>query len=182
LHHHYNLPTRLDDIAEITLTTHESAIRIIDKRGPLYNPADRDHCLQYMVAVGLLFGNLVAEHYEAATAADPRLDALREKMTVVENPRYSRDYLDPTKRSIANAVQIRFKDGALSEKIEIEYPIGHRRRRAEALPLLEQKFITNLATRFPAQQVEAIMNVCRDQARLEATPVHEFMNLFIPIK
>ena len=176
---HDEVRNRLDEIAEITITTHESAIRIISKTGPLHNPADRDHCLQYMAAIGLIYGTLTADHYEDEIAADPRIDALRDKMTVVENPQYSKDYLDPDKRSIANALQIRFKDGSVSEKIEVEYPIGHRRRRTEGIPLLEEKFVNNLATRFPTKQAETIMELCSDQARLEATPVNEFIGQFI---
>jgi len=176
---HPQVRNRLDQIERITLTTHESAIRIIDKTGPLYNPADRDHCLQYMVAVGLIFGALTSEHYEDRIAADPRIDALRDRMLVVEEPQYTRDYLDPEKRSIANAVQVHFKDGSATERIAVEYPIGHRRRRAEGIPLLVEKFANNLATRFPAKQAQAIMTLCQDQARLEATPVHAFMQMFI---
>ena len=127
------------------ITTHESAIRIIDKSGPLHNPADRDHCIQYMTAIGLIFGDLTADHYEDAVADDPRIDALRAKMVCVEEPRYSKDYLDPEKRSIANAVQIFFKDGSKTDQVAVEYPIGHRRRRAEGMPLLLKKFETNLS-------------------------------------
>ena len=176
---HEAVADRLDEIDEITITTHESAIRIISKTGPLHNPADRDHCLQYMAAIGLIYGTLTADHYEDETASDPRIDALREKMTVVENPQYSKDYLDPDKRSIANALQIRFTDGSVSEKIAVEYPIGHRRRRAEGIPLLEEKFVNNLATRFPTKQAETIMELCSDRERLEATPVNEFIGQFI---
>ena len=176
---HGSVKDRLDEIDEITITTHESAIRIISKTGPLHNPADRDHCLQYMAAIGLIHGTLTADHYEDEVAVDPRIDVLREKMTVVENPQYSKDYLDPDKRSIANAIQIRFKDGSITEKVEVEYPIGHRRRRAEGIPLLEEKFANNLATRFPAKQVQRIMEVCLVQERLEATPVNEFMEVFV---
>ena len=176
---HEAVRDRLDEIDEITITTHESAIRIISKRGPLHNPADRDHCLQYMAAVGLIYGTLTADHYEDEIAADSRIDALREKMIVVENPQYSKDYLAPEKRSIANALQIRFKDGSVSEKIAVEYPIGHRRRRAEGIPLLEEKFVNNLATRFPTKQAETIMELCLDQERLEVTPVSEFIGQFI---
>ena len=170
---------RLDEIDTVTITTHETAIRIIDKTGPLYNPADRDHCLQYVAAIGLIFGTLTADHYEDAAAADPRIDALRDKMAVVENPQYSVDYLDPDKRSIANAVQIHLKDGSATEKIEVEYPLGHRRRRTEGIPLLVEKFTANLASRFPAQQSEAILELCLDQKRLEETPVNEFMDMFV---
>ncbi len=176
---HSQIKNRLDEIEAITITTHESAIRIIDKTGPLNNPADRDHCLQYMVAVGLIFGELTADHYEDKFANNPLIDALREKMVVVESPHYSKDYLDPYKRSIANALQICFKDGSTTEKVAVEYPIGHRRRRDEGIPLLEEKFVANLATRFPAKRVQAITNLCLDQKRLETTPVNEFMQMFI---
>jgi 2-methylcitrate dehydratase len=170
---------RLPEIDRIALTTQEAAVRIIDKTGPLHNPADRDHCLQYMVAIGLLFGALTADHYEDATAADPRIDALRAKMTVKEDKRYSRDYLDPDKRSIANAVQVFFSDSSSTPRIEVEYPLGHRRRRAEAVPLLMNKFKTNLASRLPAHRVENILNACNDPARLESTPIDEFLDHFM---
>jgi len=170
---------RLDDIEKVVLTTHEAAIRIISKTGNLYNPADRDHCLQYMVACGMIFGDLVAEHYEDDVAADPRIDALRNKMVVEEDKRYSAEYHEPDKRSIANAVQVFFKDGTSTDKIEIEYPIGHRRRREEGIPVLERKFKANLATRFPKARVEAIFNLCKDQKKLEQTPVHTFTELFV---
>ncbi len=176
---HGRVKDRLDEIDEITITTHESAIRIISKTGPLYNPADRDHCLQYMAAIGLIYGTLTADHYEDEVAADPRIDTLREKMTVVEDPQYSKDYLAPNKRSISNALQIRFKDGSTTDKVEVGYPIGHRRRRAEGILLLEKKFANNLATRFPMKQAKAIMELCLDGGRLEATPVNEFMVMFI---
>jgi 2-methylcitrate dehydratase len=176
---HDQVKDRLEQIEEIVITTQEAAIRIIDKTGPLYNPADRDHCLQYMVAVALLRGDLTARDYEDEAAADPRIDALRERMVVVEDERYSRDYLDPEKRSIANAIQVFFKDGKSTEKVEVEYPLGHRRRRHEGIPLLERKFRENIATRFPSRQCEAILSLCLDQNRLEATPIHEFMQLFV---
>ncbi|NOK59085.1 MAG: bifunctional 2-methylcitrate dehydratase/aconitate hydratase [Chloroflexi bacterium AL-W] len=170
---------RLDQIDQVVLTTHESAIRIIDKTGPLYNPADRDHCLQYMVAVGLIFGELTSEHYEDQVATDPRIDALRDLMKVEEHPQYTQDYLDPSKRSIANAVQVFFKDGSSTERVAVEYPIGHRRRRDEGIPLLIDKCATNLATRFPAKQAQTIMALYEDQERLEATPVHTFMQMLM---
>ncbi len=176
---HEGVKDRLAEIDEITITTHESAIRIISKTGPLHNPADRDHCLQYMVAIGLIYGTLTADHYEDEVATDPRIDALRKKMIVVESPQYSKDYLDPDKRSIANALQIRFKDGSATEKFAVEYPLGHRRRRKEGVPLLEEKFAHNLATRFPAKQVQAITELCLDGKRLEAMPVNEFMGMFV---
>ena len=171
---------RLDQIDRIVIHTHESAIRIISKSGPLNNPADRDHCLQYMTAVPLAFGNLVAEDYEDAFhQAHPVIDQLREKMEVIEEPRYTREYLEADKRSIANALQIFFKDGTSTQKVEVEYPVGHRRRRAEGIPLLEAKFRSNLATRFPAARVEKIFALCKDQKALEATPVHEFMDMLV---
>ncbi len=176
---HPQVKNRLADVDRIVITTHESAIRIIDKSGPLHNPADRDHCIQYMTAVGLLFGRLTAADYEDEVARDPRIDALRAKMACVEEARYSRDYHDPDKRSIANAVQVFFKDGSSTERVEVEYPIGHRRRRQEGIPHLEAKFRTNLARRFPARQQQAILALALDQARLEATPVHEFVDLFV---
>jgi 2-methylcitrate dehydratase len=175
---HPRVKGRLDDIRKIVMTTHESAIRIIDKKGPLHNPADRDHCLQYMAAVGLIKGALVASDYEDDVARDPRIDALRAKMQCVENRQWTRDYLDPAKRSIANAIQVIFRDGSRSENVAVEYPVGHRRRRKEGVPLLEAKFRTNLARRFPAKQQRAILAACRDQARLESIPVHEFVDLF----
>jgi 2-methylcitrate dehydratase len=171
---------RLNEIDQIVITTHQSAIRIIDKTGPLHNPADRDHCLQYMTAIGLLFGNLTADHYEDAAAADPRIDALRAKMVVREDARYTREYLEPDKRSIANAVQVFFRGGAApTPKIEVEYPLGHRRRRAEAVPLLLAKFKTSLASRLPAHRVENILNICHDPARLDSTPVNELLDHFV---
>ncbi len=176
---HDQVKNRLDDIDRVVITTHESAIRIIDKKGPLNNPADRDHCIQYMSAIGLIFGRLTAADYEDSVASDPRIDLLRDKMTCVENADYSRDYLDPNKRSIANAIQIFFKDGTHTENVVVEYPIGHRRRRAEGIPHLEAKFRTNLARRFPARQQQAILALALDQARLENTPVHEFVDLFV---
>lgn len=172
---HPEVGHRLDDIEKIILTTQESAVRIISKTGPLYNPADRDHCLQYMVATGLVHGTLTADHYSDEAAADPRLDMLRMMMEVVEDKRYSRDYLDPDKRSIANAVQVFFKDGSSTGKVEVEYPLGHRRRRNEGIPLLFKKFRENLLTRFPAGRAELLFQLLSDRHRLEKMPVHEFM-------
>jgi 2-methylcitrate dehydratase len=176
---HPQIKSRLDQIEKISITTHESAVRIIDKTGPLHNPADRDHCLQYMTAIGLIFGKLEADHYEEAAAKDPRIDALRAKMVVAEDARYTREYLEPDKRSIANAVQVFFKDGGSTEKIEVEYPVGHRRRREEGMPLLVSKFKANLASRLPAHRVENILNVCQDPERLETMPVHDFVEYFV---
>jgi 2-methylcitrate dehydratase len=176
---HTQVKNRLGEIEQIVLTTQESAMRIIDKTGPLHNPADRDHCLQYMVAIGLIFGRLDASHYENATAKDPRVDALRAKMVVKEDKRYSREYLEPDKRSIANSVQVFFNDRTSTPKVEVEYPVGHRRRRAEGIPLLMNKFKANLVSRLPAHRVENIWNICNDPARLEAMPVHEFVEHFV---
>jgi 2-methylcitrate dehydratase len=179
MHFHLTVKGRLDEIEKIEITTHESAIRIIDKKGPLHNPADRDHCIQYMVAIGLIFGQLTAAHYEDSVAADPRIDALREKMVCIENPQYTKDYLAPEKRSIANAMQIFFKDSTKTEQLEIEYPIGHRRRRNEGIPELEKKFRINLARRFPEKQQNAILDVCLDQEKLEKMPANEFVDMFV---
>ena len=177
---HPQVKDRLNDIEKIVIHTHESAIRIISKVGPLNNPADRDHCLQYMTAVPLAFGNLIAEHYENGFhQAHPIIDELREKMHVHEDPNYTKEYLEPEKRSIANALQVYFKDGNSTEKIEINYPVGHRRRREEGIPLLEAKFLANLATRFPAARCDKIYGLLKDQKKLETTPVNEFMDLMV---
>jgi len=170
---------RLDQIDRIVMTTHESAIRIISKTGALNNPADRDHCLQYMAAIGLLKGNLIAEDYEDDVAADPRVDRVRDLMVIEEDKRYSREYHEPDKRSIANAIQVFFKDGSKTEKVEVEYPIGHRRRRKEGIPILEDKFRRNLAVRFPGRRSAQIFDLCKDQKKLEAMPVNEFMDLLV---
>lgn len=174
---HPQIKNRLDQIDKIVLHTQESAVRIISKTGPLYNYADRDHCLQYMVAAGLLFGNLKAEYYNDEFAHDPRIDALRDKMVVTEDPQFSKDYLDPEKRSIANAIQIFFKDGTNTQKITVEYPIGHRRRREDGIPLLMKKFEDNLTTCFARDKSDHIMALLMDQRRLEDTSVHEFMGM-----
>lgn len=176
---HPTIKDKLDQIEKIVLTTQESAIRIISKSGPLYNPADRDHCLQYMVAVALLYGNLKADYYENEFAKDPRIDKLRAKMHVEENPQFSKDYLDPEKRSIANAIQIFFKDGTQSEKITIEYPVGHRRRREEGVPLLYKKFEENLATHYPDHTVEELLSLFHDHETLSKMPVNELMDMLV---
>jgi 2-methylcitrate dehydratase len=175
---HDQVQDRIEQIDKVIITTHESAIRIIDKSGPLHNPADRDHCLQYMTAVGLIFGALTADHYEDAVAKDPRIDSLRAKTTCVENLQYSKDYLDAEKRSIANAVQVFFKDGSKTEQLAVEYPVGHRRRRAEGMPLLMKKFEANLASRFAANQCDKVLRLCGDTKKLDATSVSEFTDLF----
>lgn len=172
---HASVSDRLERIERIEVRTHESALRIIDKTGPLHNPADRDHCLQYMLAVGLIFGRLSAEHYEDAVAADPRIDALREKMILIEEPAFSRDYYDPAKRSIANAVQVFFRDGSATPKVVVEYPVGHRRRRAEGIPLLIQKAKTAFAAHFGEEHASALIALFADRSTLEQMPVDEFM-------
>jgi len=176
---HGRVKDRIDEIKKITIRTHESAIRIIDKQGPLDNPADRDHCIQYMVAVPLLFGRLTAADYEDAVATDPRIDRLRAKMVCVEDRKFSQDYLDPEKRSIANAITVEFADGTKLKEVVVEYPIGHRRRRKEGMPILEAKFRINLARRFAGKQQRVILERVLDAAALEATPVHEFVDLFV---
>lgn len=176
---HSQVKDHLEDIDRIELTTHEAAIRIISKTGPLHNPADRDHCLQYMVAVPLIHGRLTAEDYEDDIAADPRIEKLREKMVVSENEQYSKDYHDPEKRSIANAMQIFFKDGSSTDKIEIEYPVGHRRRRDEGIPLLQEKFETYIKGHFDADQAQKIIDLCADQKALEDMYVTDFMEAWI---
>jgi 2-methylcitrate dehydratase len=169
----------VDDISKITIRTHEAAIRIIDKKGPLNNPADRDHCIQYMVAVPLIYGRLTAADYEDSIAQDPRIDTLRAKMECVEDTQYTKDYHDPDKRSIANALTVEFNDGTKLDEIAVEYPIGHKRRRADGIALLVEKFRTNLARRFPQKQQQAILAVSLDQARLEAMPVNEYVDLYV---
>ena len=171
---------RVEDIDKIVIRTQAACVRIIDKQGPLDNPADRDHCIQYMVAVPLIFGRLTAADYEDAVAADPRIDTLRAKIRCVEDPQFTADYHDPEKRSIANGLSVSFTDGTVMDEVLVEYPIGHRRRRAEGIPLLEAKFRRNLARRFsPARQAQ-ILAVALDQAALEKMPVREFMDLLVP--
>ena len=176
---HPQIINRLDDITKIEVTTHESAIRIISKSGALNNPADRDHCLQYMIAIGLIHGDLIAEHYEDDVAADPRVDALREKMTIHEDKRYTQEYLEADKRSIANRIQIFFNDGSSTEVVEVEYPIGHKRRRVEGIPVLEQKFKNNLLKSFDVSVVDKILAKCLDQESLEAMSVLDFQAMLV---
>lgn len=167
-----------ESIQKIVITTQESAIRIISKTGPLYNPADRDHSLQYMVAVSLLYGTLTAEHYEDKIAADPRIDALRSKMEVIESKKYSQDYLNPDKRSIANSIQIFFQDGHVTDRVEVEYPLGHKRRREEGIPLLWKKFENNVTTRFSQPQFDKIASLFSKPENFANTPVQTFMDLW----
>lgn len=175
---HHQVKERLDDIKSIEITTHESAIRIISKVGELNNPADRDHCLQYMVAIGLLKGNLIAEDYEDDIASDPRIDSLRKKMVINEDKRYSDEYHEADKRSIANKIQIHFNDGSSTKEIEVEYPIGHKRRREEGIPVLEQKFKNNLEITYDSNKCEEIYQLCINQEKLESTSVTDFQELF----
>lgn len=170
---------RLKEIERIEVHTHESAKRIIDKKGPLLNPADRDHCLQYMIAIGLIHGHLKAEHYEEEASKHPHIDSLREKMLVVEDKGYSEDYLHPEKRSIANAIKVFFKDGTSTEKVAVEYPFGHRRRRQEAVSQIFAKCESNLKTRLPEAQVEKIIKLFKDEKKLENLSVSEFIDLFL---
>ena len=174
---HTEIKDRVEEIKEIRITTHESAIRIISKEGQLNNPADRDHCIQYMTAIGLLKGDLVAEDYEDDVASDPKIDQLREKMTIIEDERYTREYLEADKRSIANSLEILYTDGTSSEKVEVEYPIGHRRRRDEGIPILVDKFENNLKTQFSEQRSKEILELCLDEEKLRATSVTQFMSM-----
>ena len=169
----------VDDIESVTIRTHEACIRIIDKQGPLSGPADRDHCVQYMVAVPLLFGRLTAADYEDGVAANPRIDALRARISCPEDKQFTRDYHDPEKRSIPNGLTIHFKDGTAFDEVVVEYPIGHKRRRAEGIPLLEAKFRTNLARRFSPEQSEAVLEVSLDTERLERMTVSDYVDLYV---
>lgn len=177
---HPLLADRVDEIAGIEITTHDAAVRIIDKTGPLHGPADRDHCLQYIVAVGLLRGQLTADDYEEAAAGDPRIDRLRDLTTVTENPAYSADYLDPAKRSVPSAVQVHLTDGTHTDRVAVEYPLGHPVRRAECTPALLDKFERNLRTRFPAARVERILALCLDREALIAATVPDFLEVLAP--
>jgi 2-methylcitrate dehydratase len=177
---HPQVVGRLDAIARVVIRTHESALRIIDKNGPLHNPADRDHCLQYMVAVALIRGRLSAEDYEDQAAADPRIDPLRARMEVREEPRFSADYLDPGKRSIANAVQIFFTDGRRTAELVSEYPLGHCRRRTEGIPVLVEKFRTHLGRWFSPPQQDTILESSRDVLQLGMLAVNEYLDQYVP--
>lgn len=176
---HPHVTDRLNDIERIVIRTQNPAMRILNKTGPLYNPADRDHCLQYIVAVALLHGNLIADYYENEFAKDSRIDTLREKMELSEDDAFNRDYLDPEKRSIGNAIIIYFKDGSATEEVVVEYPIGHRRRRKEGIPVLEKKFAHNLLTRFPHAKAEKILEICHNQTTFENMAVNEFMDAWM---
>jgi len=175
---HEKVAGRLDEVEKVVIETQEAGMRIIDKTGPLANYADRDHCIQYMVAVPLIFGRLTADDYNDDVAADPRIDALREKMVVRENPEFTKDYFDPGKRYIGNAVQVFFADGSCTERVSVDYPIGHRRRRAEGIPLLLGKFEAALRGHLPAHQVQSILNETSHAVTLDAMPINEFLGFF----
>ncbi len=176
---HPQVAPRLDEIERVEIQTQEPGVRIIDKRGPLKNPADRDHCLQYMAAIGLIFGKLTADHYEDAVANDPRIDRLRDKMTVKENPRYTRDYYDPDKRAIPNSIQVFFQDGSHTDKVEVEYPVGHRRRRDEGIGLLRAKFADNVATQFNSARSNELVSQFANPDQLDRQSISEFLDGFV---
>lgn len=176
---HPHVKDRLEQISRIEIETQEPGVRIIDKRGPLHNPADRDHCLQYMIAVPLIFGRLVAEDYEDSVALDPRIDALRGKMNVKENETFSRDYYDLELRSIPNSIQVFFADGTSTEKVEVHFPVGHRRRRDEGLPLMKQKYLAAVSAHYPTTQAERLASVFDDLDKLKATPVRQFVDHWV---
>jgi 2-methylcitrate dehydratase len=176
---HEPVAKRLDEIDKIVIETQEPGVRIIDKTGPLDNPADRDHCIQYMVAIPLIFGRLTAADYEDEIAADPRVDALRDKMRVNENKQFTKDYFDPEKRYIGNAVQVFFKDGSTSARIAVDFPIGHRKRRSEGIPVLKEKFASSVSGKLAGGQWQKLDALCADAARLAATPVDDFMALLV---
>jgi 2-methylcitrate dehydratase len=176
---HAEVKDRVDDVEKVVIETQEAGVRIIDKTGPLDNPADRDHCIQYMVAVPLIFGRLTAADYEDDVASDPRIDALRDRMVVTENERYTKDYFDPELRYIGNAVQVFFMDGSSTDKVAVDFPIGHRERRAEGIPVLKQKFVDSVSPKLAATQWEALNELCADREKLAATAVDDFMALLV---
>ncbi len=174
---HDQVKDRIDQIDRIVMETTEPGVRIISKSGPLHNPADRDHCLQYMAAVGLVLGELNADHYEDDVAADPRIDLVRERMEVVENQSFSKDYLDPDKRSIANSIQVFFNDSSSTQRVEVHYPLGHRRRREESYPAIDAKFRHNAGTRLPSDRVDLLASLFADPKKLDSMPVDQFVDL-----
>ena len=176
---HETVSERIDEIERIVIETQEAGVRIIDKTGPLDNPADRDHCIQYMVAIPLIFGRLTAADYEDGVAADPRVDALRDKMDVRENEQFTKDYFDPRKRHIGNAVQVFFRDGSSTDRVEVNTPIGHRERREEGIPVLKQKFVDSVSPKLAANQWDSLNALCADRAKLAATAVDDFMALLV---
>jgi len=176
---HPAVKDRLDEVEKVVIETQEAGVRIIDKTGPLDNPADRDHCIQYMTAIPLIFGRLTAADYEDGVAADPRIDSLRDKMQVVENERFTKDYFDPGKRYIGNSVQVFFSDGSSTERVAVDYPIGHRQRRAEGIPVLKRKFVDSVSPKLAKGQWQALEALCADRDRLAQTAVDEFMALLV---
>ena len=176
---HGEVKDRLDDIDRIVIETQEAAVRIIDKTGPLDNPADRDHCIQYMTAVPMIFGRLTAADYEDNIASDPRIDVLRDKMEVRENEQFTKDYFDPDKRYIGNALQVFYKDGSSSERVSIDFPIGHRERREEGIPVLKQKFVNSVSPKLAAGQWQTLNALCADREKLAAAAVDDFMALLV---
>jgi len=176
---HGEVKDRIDDIEKVVIETQEAGVRIIDKTGPLDNPADRDHCIQYMTAVPMIFGRLTASDYEDDVANDPRIDVLRDKMVVRENEQFTRDYFDPDKRYIGNAVQVFFKDGSSTERISVDFPIGHRARREEGIPVLKQKFVDSVSPKLAANQWDALNALCADREKLTDTAVDDFMALLV---
>ncbi len=176
---HAEVKDRIEEIEKVVIETQEAGVRIIDKTGPLDNPADRDHCIQYMVAVPLIFGRLKAADYEDSVAADPRIDELRDKMQVTENKQYTKDYFDPERRYIGNSVQVFFKDGTSTDRIGVDFPIGHRERREEGIPVLKQKFVDSVSPKLAANQWDELNALCKDQKKLAATAVDDFMALLV---
>ncbi|HEX9853421.1 MAG TPA: 2-methylcitrate dehydratase, partial [Woeseiaceae bacterium] len=176
---HPRVKDRLPEIDRIVIETQEPGVRIIDKTGPLANPADRDHCIQYMAAIPLIFGRLTAADYEDKVARDPRIDALRDKMEVRENKQFTKDYFDPAKRYIGNAIQVFFKDGSSTDRIAVDFPIGHRERRAEGIPVLKKKFETSVSGKLAKGQWSQLSSLCTDRARLAAASVDDFMALLV---
>ena len=176
---HAQVKSRLDQIDRIVIETQEAGARIIDKIGPLDNPADRDHCIQYMVAVPLIFGRLTAADYEDDVAGDPRIDMLRAKMQVSENKTFTEEYFAPDQRYIGNAIRVHFKDGSSTDRVQVDYPIGHRKRRAEGIPVLVKKFEQSIAGKLSDSQIESLNELLASQERLERFPVTEFMSLLV---
>jgi len=176
---HADVRDRIDEIERVVIETQEAGVRIIDKTGPLDNPADRDHCIQYMVAVPLIFGRLTAADYEDDVASDPRIDELRAKMEVRENEQYTKDYFDPELRYIGNAVQVFFRDGSSTDRVAVDFPIGHRERRAEGIPVLKKKFVDSVSPKLAAKQWEKLDALCKDREQLAATAVDDFMALLV---
>ncbi len=176
---HGQVKDRIEDIEKVVIETQEAGVRIIDKTGPLDNPADRDHCIQYMSAVPLIFGRLTAADYEDDVASDPRIDPLRDKMEVRENKQFTKDYYDPDKRYIGNAVQVFFKDGTSTDRVEVPVPIGHRERREEGIPALKQKFVDSVSPKLADGQLSQLNDICADRDKLSATAVDDFMALLV---